>query len=226
MATMDNWIGRVTRVLSTVVRIDKEQIPKRLELREMLVDAIRHIQDAVPNDALKDLLRYHEYTMTGNSYIDVPVSDILRLISITAEESDGEYGDPWDEASREWFAKVKRLEDDAEFDATDTRIYTVRSMVDEPAVSPTPEASHEGYDLYPTPVTDRKVRIDYIVKASENQYMSLPVFLHELAINKVVGEFSERHYLIFRDDLANIKVKYNNRYGLSVVKAGVMRDLA
>ncbi len=210
MATFENWVSRVWRMLGS-----KKGNPPKLEIREAIIDAIREVQDYLPLDALKDLQTYHTYAMAGNAYIDAPDTNILHIVSLKAEESDGDMGYPWVLKTRKEFDIIKRAENDANFDASTTRIFAPRSPVD--TGSPT---GVQGWDLYPTPISGRDVRLYYILGASVTGTMTMPVRLHQPTIFMAAGhfnsDFANKAYLM----LERIRSDSFNEYGLSPAKTG------
>jgi len=214
MATLDQLVTRAKRLIG-------RDAPPRNEIRDHIVDAIICVQEEVPNDALKDLLRYHKYTMDGASYITL-TANYLRILSLTSEESDGYQGYPWTLVDRDMFKEIMRNELEQSFDSTATRIYTPQALADDVGlVSP----ATQGFDLYPTPVSDRTMELRYFLKASESGTMSLPTFLHELVINKVAGVYSDKHLARYERGLAGVRLRYTNKYGLSPADVGIIRGL-
>ncbi len=201
MATMENFVVRVMRKR----RMQGLPEAKKHEIRQEVVDGIRIIQDQVPADALKDLFRSQIKVMDGDSYIEVTIQ---RLISLKSIESDGDYGYPWTEVDRQLFNEIKRNEQEAAHDSTDTRIFCVRS------------AEVAGYDLYPVPADGRFLWLDYITPASEAGVMTLPDHLHLAVILYASGMHDE-----FASDVNRISRAYRNRYGLTPAIVSIGRGL-
>lgn len=223
MATLENLVVRVMRKR----RMNDLPEVKKYEIRQEVVDGIRIVQDQVPADALKDLLGYAEFTMNGDSFINHSKVDVQKFISLKVQESDGDYGYPWTEVNRQLFDEIKRNEQEADQDSTDTRIFCTQSQLDiaitDIDLDTTIEVAPEdvaGYDLYPTPVEDRVLRIDYIQKASESGTMTLPTHLHLAVILYASGMYNE-----FADEINRISRNYRNRYGLTPASVSIGRGL-
>lgn len=200
--TLENFAIRAKRLI-----MKQGGTPPPLnELAEDGVTAIRIIQDRLPSDAMKRLLKNHVYAMTGSDAISTPDTDILRVVSLQAEESNGNYGNNWTLVSPERLFQIKRDEDELEQDSTNTRIFAVGALTDIVSLD---VDDPMGWQLYPTPVNGRNLRMIYLMKATESGEMSLPVHLHHLVTYYIAGMIQE-----FELELRRIDKKYRNLYGL------------
>ena len=205
MATLEQFVFRVQREYQK----QEQKPPSKHIIRLDIVDGIRTIQDDVVLDALKELLAYEDTEMDGSTTtIDYPTR-YGKFVSCKAEESDGDFGYPYDVVTRETFDERKRIEDDSEFDSTTTRYLTTAEIADAAALTP-------AWELYPTPVDGRDIRITFIQKSSESGTITLPTRLHLGVIYFASGQH-EKYYAFVN----MINKKYYNMYGLSSSVVGV-----
>lgn len=212
MATLDNLVFQAELEMRRA-GVPKKDMPIRFDIKVLLVNAIRIVQDEVPKDALRDLLMFGEWDIGGSQdYIEF-TSKARRIISLRIVESDGEYGLPWVEKSRHEFDSIKRYENELEQDSTGTRIYTVRSFE---SLS-TPQLM--GWDLYPAPADDRLLRLDFIEAATESGTMTLPLILHPAVVFYAAGDLKA-----FRAEVDRINWQYPNKYGMSPAVASTIKN--
>ena len=197
------------------------------EIDAVIVEAIKLVQNQVVNDVLKDQLTYKEYAMAGASTIAAP-TNMLRPMALWAEESDGNYGYPWEYVNIASLQRIKFMEDDQYQDATASRLYAQGSTVEGAA------HAENGFVLYPTPVSGRTVRLEYILKASETSTMTLPIELQNLMVYYVVSivgmhqaetaQLAGQYISLYSSELNRINNEYLNRYGLSPARLGKIRN--
>ena len=213
MATLDNLVFQAELEMRRA-GVPKKDMPIRFDIKVLLVNAIRIVQDEVPKDALRDLLMYVEWwDIDGtHDYIEM-TSNARQIISLKSIESDGDYGLPWVEKSRHEFDSIKRYENELEQDSTGTRIYTVRSFES----LGTPRLM--GWDLYPAPADDRLLRLDFIEAATESGTMTLPLILHPAVVFYAAGDLKA-----FRAEVDRINWQYPNKYGMSPAVASTIKN--
>jgi hypothetical protein len=239
MATRDDLRTEVRDLLGEAVASNWTDA----ELDRHLVQSIRKVRDSVPLDALLSLRYEYVYTTSRHAdnsgiytaYLSKP-SGIYKLIKILSEESDGKYGNPWTYVSEEEFWRIRRNEDDSEYDSTDTRIFTDEATyLLGTSVMPL-YGSGYFWKLYPYP-SSYYVKIIYIAKPSESGTMTLPTDDPNLQYPVVIDVTAKAAAKKSRDlELARwardefnsviglIRKEYTNRYGLTPAEIGTIGD--
>lgn len=208
MPTLDNLVRRVEREH----RKNGSVPPDKHIIRQDLVDGIKFIEQGIVMDAMKELLTYKDTTMAGESTIPYP-DRYGRFVSMKAEESDGKFGFPYSFVTRDVFDERKRLEDEGEFDTTSTRIVTIGAIEDAASLTP-------AFEIYPTPVSGRDVRLTFIQASSVTGTITLPIILHLALIYFASGQMDN-----FYTEFNRINRTYFNREGLSPSVVGIVGEL-
>jgi len=213
------------------------------ELDRYLIQSIRKVRDSVPLDALKDLL-YTLITSAGETtdgtgvttgYLSKP-DNMYKLVSITSEESDGNYGYPWTYVTENVYIEIRRREGDMAYTSTNTRIFTEFSINMGQLFTVDPPVYH--WMLYPSPGTTYKIRLSYVKAPAESGTMTLPnndpnllnlVVLDTVAKAALKDSYNLDLFKIARDeynsDLGLIRIQYTNKYGLTPASIGVIRNV-
>ena len=231
MATITTFRKDVLVILG-----DNPDTPRRWDTTRVdaeIVDGIREVSDYVPNDALKAVIQSNVYettaestalaqtTLTGES--DAPI----RIISVFVEENDGDYGREWDEVDSETLENRRFDEDDTQFDMTDTRMFAFDNS-----------GSTQRLRFYPNIPNDRNIKTRFVPQFAETDTIDLPARMPNLqrlvkyyAVAQLARwksydpKLAADYQKLFDDGTAKVEFYYKNKFGLSSVNVGTVRDV-
>ncbi|KKN72287.1 hypothetical protein LCGC14_0412380 [marine sediment metagenome] len=199
------------------------------EIDDWLVDNIRDVSERVVPDALNPLIGRTQSTYTsGAGYLHLSIANI-EPIQFLVYESDGKFGVPWTLVTPDVLQEIRSNEDELAQDSTSTRIYSIFDLAGSGS------GGRATFELYPIPVSGRTYRFIYMKKPSESGNMTLPLYLHRLVVDGTVRDaaskksrnlpLSDRYDGRYERGIVIINREYFNRYGLSGVTVGGVRDV-
>ena len=219
MATPTSLITEIRYVLGE----STPQFWQNAELTAWITDSIRALQvDLVP-DALRALTGISTGTPASESTtLLIPIS-YLATLELIVTESDGEYGQPWQNVSLETLDQLKRAEGQLSIDTTPTRAFALAG-------------SGTAFYLYPSMAAGRAYRHTYFKTLAESGTLDAPNPVIEcvkfraimLAASKKSRDLDmmERYSRLYQARVDAINFKYQNAFGLMAAKSGRIRSVS
>jgi len=214
METLTTLRGKIAQVLA-----DNDMVFwTQNHIENEIVDAIREVSESCSLDLIKNLLDVEVFVGNGTTHLFEPNAwdNIVRIISLEVQESNGSYGKPFKYVSPKILKEIKYAQDDADQDSTSTRIFCY-------------DANDAGYpkylNVYPTPASARNLRLTYLVRPVEEGTLDIPDNMmrcvKDLALSRLWAfkakdlELSAFHRGQYQNYLALLNAKHENEHGLS-----------